>query len=168
MSLDPLNSPRHDRTYSSRLSLVPRPVTIARVLMVGQVALGTVGWLTLLGTFILVKSANVPLNIGLVAFALSVGLALTISYLILWNITRQIHTSALWWFLLAAEAAAIAGDVSTIVAIPDPDRFVGVFTVIDVYLTHGLLPVVVIVLLLLRPSRNWFRGGNQPGGMAVD
>jgi hypothetical protein len=106
-----------------------------------------------------------PLNIGLVAFALGVGLALTISYLILWNITRQIHTSAPWWFLLTAEAAAIAGDISTIGA-PEPDRFVSVFTGIDVYVTHGLLPVVVIVRLFLRPSRHWFRRGSQPGGLA--
>jgi hypothetical protein len=142
-------------------------VTIARVLMVGQVALGAVGWLTLLGTFILVKLANVPLNIGLVALALSVGLALAGCYLTLWNITRQAHSSALWWLILAAEAAAFADDVSTIVAIPDPDRFVGAFTVIDVYLTHGLLPVTVVVLLLLRPSRDWFRHAREPSGMAA-
>ncbi len=140
-------------------------MTIARVVLVGQAALGVVGWLTLIGTFIMVRSANVPMNIGLAAIALGVGLAFAIGYLALWIITRQAHTRTLWWLLLAAEAAAFVGDVSTISAIPDPDRFVGVFTVIDVYLTHGLLPVVVIVLLVLTASRRWFSPGDQPSGL---
>lgn len=139
-------------------------MTIARVLLMGQVALGAVGWLALLGTFIAVWSAKVPSNVLLVGVALILGLAFMIGYLALWIVTRDAHTRALWWLTLAAEAAAFAGDVTTIAAIPDPNRFVGVFTVVDVYLTHGLLPVVVIVLLLLRQPRQWFRGGTQPVG----
>ena len=141
---------------------MPRTVTVSRVLILGQAALGLLGWLTLLGTLIQVNSAKLPLNPWLVALALSVGLALTIGYLALWIITRRAHTSALWWLILALEAGAFAGDVTTIAAIPDPNRFVGVFTVLDVYLTHGLLPVLVIVLLLLRTSRYWFRSGSPP------
>jgi hypothetical protein len=136
-----------------------------RVLVVGQVALGALGWLTLLGTFIAIRSANVPLNIGLVALAVSVGLVLTNAYGALWIVTRRARTPMLWWVVFASEAAAFAGDIITIAAIPDPNRFVGVFTVIDVYLTHGLLPVAVIILLLLRPSRQWFWHGSRQGSL---
>ena len=127
----------------------------------GQVALGAVGWLALMGTFIAVWSAKVESNIGLEAVALIVGLALTVAYLALWIVTRQAHTAALWWLMLSAQAAAFGVDVITIAAIPDPNRFVGVFTVIDMYLTHGILPVVIIVVLLLGRSRRWFRGAAE-------
>jgi hypothetical protein len=150
---------------ASTLSLVPRPVTIARVVILGQAALGTVGWLSLVGTLIAIRSAGVSWNVGLGALALGVGLALPIAHLTLWIITRRAHTPPLWWFIVAAEAAAFAGDVSTVIAIPNPDRFIGVFTVIDVYLTHGLLPVVVIALLLLGQSRHWFWSGSKPHGL---
>jgi hypothetical protein len=129
-----------------------------------QVALGAVGLLALLGTFIAIRSSDVSLNVGLSAFAVAVGLALTAGYLTLWILTRQAHTFTLWRLILAAELAAFLGDGSAIAAIPDPDRFVSVPTVIDIYLTHGLLPLVVIALLLVPGSRRWFSGSAESRG----
>ena len=134
-------------------SELPRSLKIARALLLVMaifLALNTFGRLGIVQQFGITDGMPQIVGVALVAMVGASFLLACVGAFFLAGVRARLN----WWVLLCTP---ILGFVNIAVAIAViPEQHIGVWTVMDVYLFNGLLPLIVFGLLLKRSARAYF------------
>jgi hypothetical protein len=115
------------------------------------------GTLEVLGTFYRAAGDGTAFNPVLAVVAVLLGVGVTVGYTGSWSMLGSGGQTA-WWLALGVQLLAFAKDVELIVAVPNPDKYIGVGLVLDVYLVNGLMALVALVLIVMPGTRRWTTG----------
>ena len=143
-------------------SAMPGSLKFVRVLLIVMAAflgLNTLGRLGIVAAFGVTDGMPGLVGMALLAIVGASFLLACIGGFFLVGVRARRH----WWLVLCTPVLGFANIAAAIAVIPE--AHIGAWTVIDVYLFNGILPLVVTGLLLKRSARVYF-GISRPATKA--